>query len=215
MLNARLKSQHLGFTLVELMIGITILAILLGLAVPSFGTWFQNIQIRNAAESITNGLQRARAEAVARNTTVRFQFTTNLSSTCALSIVSTNWVVSQDNPANACNSAASDTVAPRLIQTRAASEGSLNAVVATAPLKSDGTAATAVFDGSITFDGLGRVTAPAGDAAMITIDVSNPTGGGCTTAAGPMRCLRIEISVPGGQARMCDPAKPATSPQGC
>jgi type IV fimbrial biogenesis protein FimT len=198
------------------MIGIAIMAILLGLAVPSFQTWFQNIQIRNAAESITNGLQRARAEAVARNTTaVRFQLTNNLSNSCALSIVNTNWVVSQDNPANACDSAASDTVAPRLIQTRAASEGSLNAVAASATLKADGTAATAVFDGSITFDGLGRVTAPAGDAAMVTIDVSNPTGGSCATAAGPMRCLRIEISVPGGQARMCDPAKPATSPQGC
>lgn len=215
MLSAFPKSRHGGFTLVELMIGITILAILLGIAVPNFQTWFQNIQIRNAAESITNGLQRARAEAVTRNTTVRFQFTNNLSATCALSTISTNWVVSQDNPVNSCNSAASDTVAPRLIQTRAASEGSLNAVVATATLKADGTAATAVFDGSITFDGLGRITAPATDAAMVAVDVSNPTGGSCATAAGPMRCLRIEISIPGGQARMCDPAKPATSPQGC
>lgn len=214
-MNVHLKSQLQGFTLIELMITITILAILLGVAVPSFQTWFQNIQIRNAAESVTNGIQRARAEAVTRNTTVRFQFTNNLGNTCALSTTSTNWVVSQDNPANACDSAASDTVAPRLIQTRAASEGSLNAIVATATLKADGTAATAVFDGSIIFDGLGRVTAPAGDAATVTIDVSNPTGGGCATAAGPMRCLRIEISVPGGQARMCDPAKPATSPQGC
>lgn len=209
------KFRHLGFTLVELLIGIAIMAILLGLAVPSFQTWFQNIQIRNATESIANGLQRARAEAVARNTTFRFQLTNNLTSSCALSTVNTNWVVSQDNPANACNSAASDTVAPRLIQTRAASEGSLNVVVATATLKADGTAATAVFDGSITFDGLGRITTPAGDAAMVTIDVSNPTGGACVTAAGPMRCLRIEIAVPGGQARMCDPTKPATSPQGC
>lgn len=54
------------------MIAIAIMAILMGLAVPSFRTWLQNSQIRNAAESITNGLQKARAEAVARNANVEF-----------------------------------------------------------------------------------------------------------------------------------------------
>lgn len=72
MLNACPKSKHLGFSLVELMIGVAILAILAGLAIPNFQTWIRNSQIRNAAESITNGLQRARAEAVARNTNVAF-----------------------------------------------------------------------------------------------------------------------------------------------
>lgn len=72
MLNACPKSKHLGFSLVELMIGVAILAILAGLAMPSFQTWIRNSQIRNAAESITNGLQRARAEAVALNTNVAF-----------------------------------------------------------------------------------------------------------------------------------------------
>lgn len=67
-----LKSRSLGFSLVELMIAITVMAILLGLAVPSFKTWMQNSQIRNAAESIQNGLQRARAEAVTRNARVEF-----------------------------------------------------------------------------------------------------------------------------------------------
>lgn len=67
-----LKSRSLGFSLIELMIAITVMAILLGLAVPSFKTWMQNSQIRNAAESIQNGLQRARAEAVTRNARVEF-----------------------------------------------------------------------------------------------------------------------------------------------
>lgn len=62
----------MGFSLVELMIGIVILGILAGLAVPSFQTWLRNSQIRNATESILNGFQKAKAEAVARNTNVDF-----------------------------------------------------------------------------------------------------------------------------------------------
>jgi type IV fimbrial biogenesis protein FimT len=58
--------------MVELMIGIAILAILASVAVPSFQSWLQNTQIRNAAESILSGLQRARSEAVGRNINVEF-----------------------------------------------------------------------------------------------------------------------------------------------
>lgn len=70
MLNNSHKSGHYGFSLIELLIGILIMSILLSLAMPSFQTWLQNSQIRNAAEAIQNGLQRARAEAVGRNANV-------------------------------------------------------------------------------------------------------------------------------------------------
>ncbi len=72
MLILRNKTGQTGFSLVELMIGIVILAILASVAMPSFQTWLLNSQIRNAAESISNGLQRARAEAVGRNINVEF-----------------------------------------------------------------------------------------------------------------------------------------------
>jgi len=61
-----------GFTLIELMITITIFSLALSMGIPSYRTWIQNTQIRNAAESIGNGIQRARAEAVKRNTKVAF-----------------------------------------------------------------------------------------------------------------------------------------------
>ncbi|HUW26604.1 MAG TPA: GspH/FimT family pseudopilin [Gallionella sp.] len=67
-----IQRKQSGFSLIELLIGIAIMAILMGLAMPSFQTWLQNSQIRNAAESIQNGLQRARSESVGRNTNVEF-----------------------------------------------------------------------------------------------------------------------------------------------
>lgn len=69
------------------MIAIAIMGILAGLSMPSFRTWIQNSHIRNATESITNGLQRARAEAVARNTNVAFVLGAD-----------TSWTVSVVNP---------------------------------------------------------------------------------------------------------------------
>lgn len=65
-------SRRQGFTLIELIIGIAILSIVIAMGVPSYSAWIQNAKLRNAAESILNGLQLARSEAVARNQTVRF-----------------------------------------------------------------------------------------------------------------------------------------------
>ena len=61
-----------GFTIIELMISIIVLVILITIAMPSFMTWLQNIQIRNAASAVLSGIQRARAEAVGRNANVDF-----------------------------------------------------------------------------------------------------------------------------------------------
>lgn len=61
-----------GFTLVELMVALMVLGVLVSLGMPSFLEMLRNMEIRAAAESVANGLQRARAEAVARNTRVQF-----------------------------------------------------------------------------------------------------------------------------------------------
>lgn len=198
MLSIRQLSR--GITLVELLIGLAIVSLLFALGAPSFLSWMQNSQIRASAEAIQNGLFLARAEAVRRNTTARFQLTTTVTASCALSTAGSNWVVSLDDPSGACDSAASDTVAPRIIQVRPAAEGTDKAVVAAG-------------QSSVIFNGLGRVTpVPAGN---IDFDISNPTGGACATASSAgMRCLRVRVST-GGQIRMCDPILASTDPQGC
>jgi type IV fimbrial biogenesis protein FimT len=98
-----------GFTLVELLIGIAVLALLLGLAAPSFMVWMQNTQIRNAADGVLNGLQLARTEAIRRNKTVQFVLGTQ-----------TEWTVSVVSPL-------------QQLQYRPMNEGSANAVVQTSP----------------------------------------------------------------------------------
>lgn len=80
-MSAYSRARRSGFTLVELLIGVAVLSILLTIAVPNFRTWTVNSQIRNAAESVQNGLQRARAEAVARNANVEFSFVGDSAST--------------------------------------------------------------------------------------------------------------------------------------
>jgi type IV fimbrial biogenesis protein FimT len=90
-----------GFSLVELIVGMAILGVLLAIAMPAFSNWLRNARVRTAAESVQNGLQLARAEAVRRNTTIRFQLVDTADDSCALSTAGPNWVVSFDNSRSA------------------------------------------------------------------------------------------------------------------
>jgi type IV fimbrial biogenesis protein FimT len=69
--------QQKGFTLVELVVTITVLVAVSSIAVPAFQTAVGNAQIRTVAESIRDGLQQARMEAIKRNARVQFILQTN------------------------------------------------------------------------------------------------------------------------------------------
>jgi type IV fimbrial biogenesis protein FimT len=91
------------------MIVIAIFSITLTFGVSSYRAWVQNSQIRNAAESIQNGIQRARGEAVKRNANVEFSL-----------LAASSWQV--DLPGSA------------VIETRSSKEGSKNVTVTVAPV---------------------------------------------------------------------------------
>lgn len=196
MLSMHAATQR-GITLIELMIGLVIMAIVLMVALPAFTIFLQNQQIRNAADSALVGLSLARTEAVRRNQAVRFQFVSNLTSGCVLSAASLAWVVSLADPTSLCDIAPSETVAPQIIQKRSATEGARNAAVVT----TGGT--------TTTFSGLGVLAGP----GITQIDISNTTGvcEHVDVVNGTMRCMRILVST-GGQARMCDPRVAAPVP---
>jgi type IV fimbrial biogenesis protein FimT len=156
-----------GMTLIEVLIGFAIVGVLLGLGVPSFSAWLQNMQVRNAAETIFNGLQLARANAVQRNKSVTFTLTGPDS----------GWSVTIDSPSASTGELA-------MIQSRSAAEGTLNARVGVTP---------GALPVAISFDGLGKTNL----AQQATIQVTNPTGGTCVASGGNMRCLNVTVAVGG------------------
>lgn len=66
------RSSVRGFTLLELLIAMSIAALLLTIGMPSFTTFVRNSEIRSTAESISNGLRVARTEATRLNAPVSF-----------------------------------------------------------------------------------------------------------------------------------------------
>lgn len=63
----KLRSSQCGFTLIELMITVVIVAVVLGLAVPSFYTTIKNNRLRTNADRLVTSLNLARSEAVKRS----------------------------------------------------------------------------------------------------------------------------------------------------
>jgi type IV fimbrial biogenesis protein FimT len=129
-----------GMTLIEVLIGFALIGFLLALGVPSFTAWLQNLQIRNAAESIFNGLQVARANAVQRNKSVTF----------TMAGPDSSWAVTIDSP-----SIVGGILETPTVQTRSGIEGTPNAVVATT-------------NPTISFNGLGGTNLPAAATVQIT-----------------------------------------------
>lgn len=108
MLSARPWTEPAGVTLIEVLVTLTVLAILLMVGLPAYKDWLQNTQIRTAAESVLNGLQLARGEAVKRNALVTFALSGN------------NWAVTVNSTG-------------QTIQSRTGGEGSRNAVISVTP----------------------------------------------------------------------------------
>lgn len=63
-----------GFTLVELMVAVAVLAILVGFALPSFRDFAERSWLRGVADSVTQVIGTARTEAIKRNELVRVEF---------------------------------------------------------------------------------------------------------------------------------------------
>jgi len=221
-------NKQLGVTLVELMVGVLVMGILLALAAPSFSSWIQNQQIRAAAESILNGLQVARGQAVQNNAQARFN----------LCDASSSWQVFAASASAAAASLAdgvcgagvtltgttvagvtvSGTANELRLQDRFTQEGSSSAQVTATSLPAVLAAPAAGFadDGtrSVTFNSYGRLVLNDGAVGAVApynlglvVEVTTPTG---------TRPLLIVVQS-GGSIKMCDPSPTlaATDPRHC
>jgi type IV fimbrial biogenesis protein FimT len=66
-----------GFTTVELLVAVTILALLLGVGVPAMSAWTQATKANAVAEFYAEGFRQARAEALRHNSNSRIMLTEN------------------------------------------------------------------------------------------------------------------------------------------
>lgn len=84
-----------GFTLLELMFTVTVAAVLLGLAIPSFRTMSASNRIITQSNDMVSAVNFARSEAITRNSTITFcRATTATATTCAPSLANwTNWIL--------------------------------------------------------------------------------------------------------------------------
>ncbi|MGB7543504.1 MAG: GspH/FimT family pseudopilin [Burkholderiales bacterium] len=180
----RLMPIRRGFTMVELMVTLAVLGILILIGLPNLSEWLQNTQIRTAAESIQNGAQLARTEAVRRNTQIEFAL-----------------IAGDPNSGNA--NAAPNAAGPNWMVRNFQSSGTYTSTdfVQGGGTYSSPNVVIAATDPTAVFNGLGQTNL----AAIDTIQITNPNGGNCVAAGGGMRCLNVVIQI-GGQIRMCDPA---------
>ena len=191
MLRAR---RHAGFSIIELMIAITIAGVLIALGLPSLGGYIQTARLGSFAKSFYTGAQLARTEAIRLNLPVDFVLTNTpiaagIETAAVASTTGRNWLVRYTDPL-----------------------GVVQLVEAKAILDNGGASpamTTLATNGTVTFNSLG-----ASSLGLTSIDIANPAAGLCDPA-GSVRCWRVAVS-PGGQIRMCNPSSAsATDTRAC
>ena len=192
-----------GFTLIELMVTISLLAILVTLAVPAFTAWIRNAQIRSAAEALQGGIRTAQAEALRRNRQVVMTFT-KLTPAAGrdAEVDGWNWTL-QTVPQFGETVSVSDYI----------SGGSIAETNSSVRVTSGVNAICFNSNGRLAVTTGARVSEAAPSASCATAATAfNISQGGAND-----RALRVVVQL-GGQVRMCDPKRPtlsATAPDGC
>ena len=187
-----------GFTLIEVMVTITLLGVLLGLAAPSFSLWTRNAQVRTVSDALQNGARLAQTEAVRRNRQVVFFLSndTDCTGTTAPAANGSFWVI-RSVPLTA---------------------GDPAETVRCGNLADSSLGVTLAGPTAICFNSMGRQVAnasPGAGTASCAL-VASGLSSYDVAALGSDRPLRVLVTV-GGQVRQCDPARTlsATAPDGC
>lgn len=201
------RAQHaLGFTLIELMITIALLALLMLVAVPAFGTWISDAKVRNVAEGLQTALRQAQATAIARNRTTVFALT---SASPALNATpagnASNWYA-QILPLSGSDE--SSTTATNYVQ--GSNVATQNGVSIAGPALVCFSALGKQLTLSASATGFSTACTAPGD------DTAAPSTGYTLSRNGAQRRLKVLVYL-GGRVLMCDSAKTLSNanPDGC
>jgi type IV fimbrial biogenesis protein FimT len=189
-----------GFTLLELLVAVSIFVFLIMLAGPMYGQFMANSQIRNASEAMLNGVREAQTTAIKGNTPARLVVDPTAGTGGWRILTTVDGAEPASNPTGPCV-APSGAYSINPVRLFCVADGAPNATVTTTPAGAT----------QITFDGFGRVVANADATATIScINVTNSNVSGT-------RDLRVVVSNTGIGigTKLCDPAVASTEPQGC
>ncbi|MFG6447829.1 Tfp pilus assembly protein FimT/FimU [Roseateles sp. BYS180W] len=211
-----IPSRHRGrgFSLIEMLVSFVVLTLFVVMGVPTMNEAMRNAEVRNAAESLYNGLLRARTEAIRLNRKVSFYTVTAndkgvLDSSCKLSSKSAAWVITVDQgkgsngPAGDCGASPDESASPYIIAKWAPNDGAIHAVVQV----KERDCATDATDVHTTFDGFGRVGRNASPPMCYVV----------THANGADAARPLHVRIRGSSVSLCDPDQdlPAGDPRRC
>lgn len=177
-----------GFTLIELMVTLVLLAVLLTLSAPSFIAYQRNAELTSAANSFVAALSAARSEAMKRQVRA-----------FVIPLSGTNWATGWQVFVDADSSVTSGSIAPAAGDLVVAQQAALqNGVVVTASsFPVDGTTAYVMFNGNGSMTLLDKTFQPYGSLELTNgtesrriianlagrLRVCKPSETGCTESA--------------------------------
>lgn len=194
-----------GFTLIEMVVTITLMSILMVLVMPSFSDWVHNSKVRTVTDSLANGIRLAQTESLRRSREVVFSLTNNSAPQSGLTAVAngSNWSIN---------------TVPSMLAGEASQfvQAGVLAAVASGVQITGPAAICFNSEGRLVADATSGVTGATGGATCTLPTNTPPAQSYDVTLPGADRPLRVVVAL-GGQVHMCDPAKTlsATNPDGC
>ena len=84
----KLRMTSSGFTLIELMVTIAVLAIIVGIAAPSISTQLANQRVKSTTATLANALKEAKAESIIRRQNISVTYSNNAQSSGTINVAS-------------------------------------------------------------------------------------------------------------------------------